>query len=206
MMKKKKAKKAGKSRAPSKVKVTAEVKSAPAARKSSKDAVVAILNRARADELAAILQYMAQHYALDDADYGQVASNVKLIAIDEMRHAEMLAERIYEIGGVPVTAPSMRAKREQTIEEAMEQDVGLEVTAIADYNEFIEICRANRDGISAKLLEQIADEEQVHLSYFENVQNHIKQLGAVYLAQITGGPADAGTTGTPGFVASKGGA
>jgi len=170
-----------------------------------KKKVIDALNKARADELAAILQYMAQHYALDDADYGPVASNVKLIAIDEMRHAEMLAERIYEIGGVPVTAPSMRAKREQTIEEAMEQDVGLEVTAIADYNEFIEVCRANRDGISAKLLEQIADEEQAHLSYFENVQNHIKQLGAVYLAQITGGPADAGTTGTPGFVASKGG-
>ena len=199
-MKKKVAKKAGK------VKGTTEIKSAAAERDSGKDAVIAALNRARADELAAILQYMAQHYSLDDADYGQVASNVKLIAIDEMRHAEMLAERIYEIGGVPVTTPSMRAKREQSIEEALEQDVELEVTAISDYNDFIDLCRANRDGISAKLLEQIADEEQAHLSYFENVLGHIRKLGAVYLAQITGGPADAGSSGAVGFVASKGGA
>ena len=199
-MKKKAEKKAGKA------KTTAKVKGAAAAISGAKGAVINVLNRARADELAAILQYMAQHYALDDADYGQVASNVKLIAIDEMRHAEMLAERIYEIGGIPVTTPSMPAKREQSIEEAMEQDVGLEVQAISDYNDFIEVCRSNRDGISAKLLEQIADEEQAHLSYFENVLDHIRNLGAVYLAQITGGPADAGTSGAVGFVASKGGA
>ena len=45
-------------------------------------------------ELHAISQYMNQHYGLDNTDYGELAKNVKLIAIDEMRHAEMFANAL----------------------------------------------------------------------------------------------------------------
>ncbi len=172
---------------------------------SVKEAVIKVLNKARADELAAIMQYMAQHYKLDDADYGEVAAQIKLIAIDEMRHAEMLAERIYEIGGVPVAAPSMPAKKGQKIRDAFRYNVGLEEQAIADYNRFREVCHKNHDNISAKLFEQLTEEEQAHLSYFENVLGHIEELGAAYLAKIAGGSAEAGTGPAKGFV-NQGGA
>jgi bacterioferritin len=169
---------------------------------TGKQAVIEVLNKARASEIAAVLQYMSQHYALDDADYGQVAANVKLIAIDEMRHAEMLAERIHELEGTPTSEPDMKAKKGQKIAEAMSQDVGLEEGAIADYNAFAEICRQNNDRISQKLCEQLMEEEQLHLNYFQNVRDHIKELGNAYLAQIAGGPADAGAP-AAGFVASQ---
>ncbi|HOK97146.1 MAG TPA: ferritin-like domain-containing protein, partial [Anaerohalosphaeraceae bacterium] len=65
-----------------------------AAQQSARQKVIEVLNKARAMELHAIHQYMNQHYNLDDMDYGELAANLKLIAIDEMRHAEMLAERI----------------------------------------------------------------------------------------------------------------
>jgi bacterioferritin len=61
-----------------------------------REKVVDVLNEARAMELHAIAQYMNQHYNLDDMDYGDMAAKIKLIAIDEMRHAEMFAERIKE--------------------------------------------------------------------------------------------------------------
>jgi bacterioferritin len=61
--------------------------------------VIEVLSKARSMELYAIIQYMNQHYNLDDMDYGELAGKVKLIAIDEMRHAEMFAERIKELGG-----------------------------------------------------------------------------------------------------------
>ena len=67
-------------------------------RDEKKKKVIAALNTARAMELHAIHQYMVQHYNLDDWDYGELAMNMKLIAIDEMRHAEMLADRIEELG------------------------------------------------------------------------------------------------------------
>ncbi len=54
---------------------------------TSRQKVLEVLNKARAMELQAIHQYMNQHYTLDDMDYGELAANVKLIAIDEMRHA-----------------------------------------------------------------------------------------------------------------------
>jgi bacterioferritin len=173
--------------------------------KTPKEQVIQVLNKARADEISAILQYMANHYSLDDADYGTVAANMKLIALDEMRHAEMFAERVYELGGMPVAGPSMAAKRGQKIQEALEHAVELEHQAIADYNEYLEVCRANRDSLSAKLFEQIIDEEQIHLNYIDNVAEHIRELGPVYLAQIAGGAAEAPVP-RRGFVASQGGA
>ena len=179
------------------------MKSAKAEKASGKTSpVIEVLQKARAAELAAISQYMAQHYALDDADYGQVAAQLKLIAIDEMRHAEMFAERIYELGGVPTTEADAKAVKGQRIAEALAFDADLETKAVADYNEFMGVCVQHRDNISAKLFETITAEEQAHLTYFENVHGHIEELGAVYLAQLTGGPAE---TGAParGFVAAK---
>ncbi len=72
-------------------------------RENRKAKVIEVLNKARALELHAIHQYMNQHYSLDDMDYGELAANMKLIAIDEMRHAENFAERIKELGGEPTT-------------------------------------------------------------------------------------------------------
>ena len=172
---------------------------------AAKSPVIDVLNKARAAELAAISQYMAQHYALDDQDYGQVAANLKLIAIDEMRHAEMFAERIFELEGLPVTRSEEKAKTGQEIGAVMAHDAGLEVTAVKDYNAFMEVCLKNRDNLSAKLFEQITQEEQIHLNYFKNVGEHIAKLGTAYLAQITGGPAETGP-GARGFVAAQGAA
>ena len=66
-------------------------------REERKKKVIDALNSARSMELHAIHQYMTQHYDLDNMDYGDMAMKMKLIAIDEMRHAEMLADRIEEL-------------------------------------------------------------------------------------------------------------
>jgi len=174
--------------------------------KSGKDTIIEVLNKARGDELAAIMQYMSQHYKLDDSDYGDPAAQVKLIAIDEMRHAEMLAERIHELGGQPVTAPSIPSKKGLKIKEAFELDVTLEIQAVEDYNRFLKICHDNHDSTSAKLFEQLIGEEEAHLAYFENVLEHIEELGAVYLAKLAGGNAEASANPAKGYVAAKAGA
>jgi len=177
-----------------------------AAKTDPKQAVIEVLNLARADELGAILQYMSQHYALADADYGQVAAPVKQIAIDEMRHAEMLAERICELGGVPVTEPGAKRQKSQTIGEAMDYDLEQEEKAIQEYNLHLQVCRDSFDSISAKLFEQILREEQLHLNYFQNIDRHIRELGPAYLAQITGGASESAAGAPQGFAARQGGA
>jgi bacterioferritin len=167
--------------------------------------VIEVLNKARAMELQAIHQYMNQHYNLDDLDYGELAAKLKLIAIDEMRHAEMFAERIKELGGEPVTGHDGTVKKGQAVEGVFPFDANLEDHTIEVYNEFLLVCRENGDSISMKIFEEIIDEEQLHYNYFDNVDNHIKKLGDTYLAKIAGTPSSTGL-GPSGFAVSGEGA
>jgi bacterioferritin len=173
-------------------------------REAKKKNVVEVLNRARSMELKAIHQYMNQHYNLDDMDYGDLAAKMKLIAIDEMRHAEMFAERIKELGGEPTADSAGKIDKAQKVDVIFPFDAELEDDAIDAYNQFLLICRENGDSTSMKLFETIIDEEQIHYNYFDNVADHIKKLGPAYLSQIAGTPADTGGP-SKGFILSQGG-
>ena len=109
--------------------------------KSDKDArrqkVIEVLNKARSMELHAITQYMNQHYGLDDMDYGELAKQVKLIALDEMRHAEMFAERIKELGGEPTAELCCSVERKQAVERIFPYDANQEDDTIEQYNQFL---------------------------------------------------------------------
>jgi bacterioferritin len=173
-------------------------------REQRKKKILEALNKARSMELQAIHQYMNQHYNLDDMDYGDLAAKVKLIAIDEMRHAEMFAERIKELGGEPTTDLAGKVVKGQKIEIVFPFDAGLEDETMDIYNQFLLVCRENGDSTSMKLFETIVDEEQSHYNYFDNVSDHLKKLGAAYLAQIAGTPADTGPP-SKGFVSGQAG-
>ncbi|WP_459936905.1 ferritin-like domain-containing protein [Desulfonatronum parangueonense] len=154
--------------------------------------VIEVLNKARSMELHAISQYMNQHYGLDDMDYGELAANQKLIAIDEMRHAEMFAERIKELGGEPTTDLAEKPQLNQDVATMFTFDANLEDNTVDVYNQFLLVCRENGDSVSVKLFEQIIDEEQVHFNHFDNVADHIKNLGDVYLSKLAGTSASTG--------------
>ncbi len=176
-------------------------KSASSARKAK---VIEVLNTARSMELHGISQYMNQHYGLDSMDYGELAANMKLIAIDEMRHAEMFAERVKELGGEPASEPAAKTTKAQNVRAIFPFDAELEDDTIERYNEFLKVCRDNGDNVSVKIFEQIIDEEQAHFNYFDNVDGHIKNLGDVYLSKIAGTPASTGGF-SKGFILNQGG-
>jgi bacterioferritin len=171
------------------------------AKEERRKKVIEVLNKARAMELQAIGQYMNQHYNLDDMDYGELAAKMKLIAIDEMRHAEMFAERIKELGGEPVTGHTGKISRGQPVTKIFSHDSALEDDTIDTYNQFALVCRENGDSVSMKIFEDIIDEEQLHFNYFDNVQGHIKKLGDTYLSKIAGTPSSTGL-GSSGFAVS----
>ena len=168
-------------------------------RESRKAKVIEVLNKARAMELFAIHQYMNQHYNLDDMDYGELAANMKLIAIDEMRHAENFAERIKELGGEPTTQKDGKIVTGQVETVIYEADANQEEATIEAYSGFLAICKDAGDIVSARLFERIIDEEQAHLTYYDNIDGHIKKLGDTYLAKIAGTPSTTGPA-TKGFV------
>jgi len=148
--------------------------------------VIDLLNGARSRELTAIIQYMAQHYELEDRDFGKLASKFKEIGVAEMKHAEKLAERILYLKGVPTSKPDAIPKKGQEISEMLKTNMSLEAQAIKMYNDASVICAAEKDQISKELFEELLKDEEDHYNYFENVKDHIDKLGAAYLATLTG--------------------
>ena len=176
---------------------------ADTSREEKKQKVIAVLNKARSMELQAIHQYMNQHYNLDDMDYGEFAAKIKLIAIDEMRHAETFAERIKELGGEPTTESAGAVEKGQEVQTIFPFDAEQEDDAIVAYNQFLLVCRENGDSTSMKIFETVIDDEQAHFNYFDSISNHIEKLGNTYLATIAGTPSSTGLQ-PSGFVVSEG--
>ena len=164
--------------------------------------VLEALNKARSMELFAIHQYMNQHYNVDNMDYGELAAQVKLIAIDEMRHAEQFADRIEDLGGEPTSDLAAAVVKGQKIDAVFVFDANLEDDTIATYNQLLQVCRENGDSTSVKLFESIIDEEQEHFTYFDNIKEHMHNLDGAYLAKIAGTPSSTGLQ-PQGFVIRK---
>jgi bacterioferritin len=175
-----------------------------ASKEERRQNVIEVLNKARAMELHAIHQYMNQHYNLDNMDYGELAAKIKLIAIDEMRHAEMFAERVKELDGEPVTGHDATVVKGQKVDAIYPFDAALEDNTIDVYNQFLLVCRDSGDSVSMKIFEDIIEEEQIHYNYFDNVNGHIEKLGDTYLAKIAGTPSATGLA-PSGFVVSGAG-
>lgn len=152
--------------------------------------VIDLLNKARASELTAISQYMIHHYELEDTDFGKLAKVLKKTAIEEMKHAEKLAERILFLGGTPTSEPDGKTKKGQEIAQMLATDIGLETGAVKMYNASANACAAEKDQISKTLFEELLGEEEEHLDEFQNIKDHVDKLGAAYLATLTGGESD----------------
>lgn len=145
--------------------------------------VIDALNHARAMELQAIHQYMVQHYIMDDLDYGQLCAYIKLISVDEMRHAQMFALRIEALGGKPTCDKAGDIVQPQTVEEIYPFDENLEHNTIVTYNKLAGICQECKDSTSAGLFHKIIAQEEIHLAYYIETKEHINKLGNAFLAK-----------------------
>lgn len=137
--------------------------------KLSEDArkkIVDALNEARAAELTAIIQYMGHHYEGEGLESPPILEIFKKTAVDEMKHAEALAERIVYLGGVPVYKPGS-VSRGGELREMISQDLGLENGAIERYRKHIKLCDELGDSTTRLLLEQILMQEEGHADAFE---------------------------------------
>jgi bacterioferritin len=147
-----------------------------------KDKSIELLNKAIADELAAVHQYMYFHFRLDDLGYTPLSNLLRQTAIEEMMHAERLAERILFLGG---EVEMQLAKPVQKIHDAkamLEMAKGEEQEAIGVYNEFALECANNADSGSKKLFEEMVADEERHFDQFDRQTDLIERFGERYLA------------------------
>ena len=127
-----------------------------------------MLNRAIAREIQVSIQYMWQHVLAKGFEGEIVKPELRKIAIVEMTHAELIAERLAYLGGVPTTEPApITVGRD--VREMIELDIKAEEEAIELYRKIIRKALDEEDYTTAKLFEQILQDEEVHHDYFTSV-------------------------------------
>jgi bacterioferritin len=152
---------------------------------------IELLNAAIADELAAIHQYMYFHFRLDDLGYAPLAGLLKQTAIEEMLHAERVAERVLFLGGEVEMAVGREVEKIHDAMEMVTTAKALEQEAIEMYNRFAIECANLADSGSKKLFESLVDDEERHYDQFDQQVEHIERFGEQYLAlQTSPGEAD----------------
>ncbi|MGA2005878.1 MAG: bacterioferritin [Terriglobales bacterium] len=151
--------------------------------------VIAQLNAALSAELTAIAQYMTQSEMCQNWGYKRIGDFTKVRAIEEMRHAEGLIERIIFLDAVPSVDVALKPQLGTKVQEQMEINLKDEQDAVHQYNEAARICvEAGDDGSKALFEHMIADEER-HADFLEAQLHAIKEMGiGNYLGQqLVGG-------------------
>lgn len=126
------------------------------------------LQRAVARELQVSVQYMWQHVVAKGIKAEVVGKLFKQFAINEMIHAEKIAERIAFYGGIPTTKPNPITIGKD-LKEMLEIDKKAEEEAVALYKEIIKLAEKEEDYVTKKLFEQILEEEEIHLDKFSSL-------------------------------------
>ncbi len=127
-----------------------------------------MLNAAIARELQVSIQYMWQHVQWSGVKGFAVQEELKKIAITEMKHAESIAERLVYLGGTPTTKPN-EIFVGKTLREMIERDVKDEENAITLYKEIIAKAHEEKDITTARLFEEILEQEEEHHDFFTSL-------------------------------------
>jgi bacterioferritin len=132
--------------------------------KASKE-LLDMLNDGIAREVQVAIQYMWQHVQWGGVKGFAVQSGLKSIAVQEMKHAESIAERLYYLGGTPTTKPTPIFVG-SNLKEMIEQDVKDEENAIHLYKKIIDKAKAEGDETTNHLFRDILEEEEDHHDTF----------------------------------------
>lgn len=146
--------------------------------------IIDLLNEILTGELTAINQYFLHAKMCQNWRYERLYEHIYKESIDEMKHANMLIERVLFLEGLPNLQRLGKLNIGMTVVEMLKNDLAIEAVAIPLLNRSIETCRQSGDNGSEQLLKNILVSEEEHVDWLEAQLEQIKQLGeAHYLAQ-----------------------
>lgn len=150
--------------------------------------VIDFLNEVLKGELTAINQYWLHYRLFDHWGVKKLAEFERHESIDEMKHADMLAERILFLDGLPNFQLLGRLRIGETVEEALKADLELEYEAVALLRDAIEHCEKVRDYGSRDLFQRILDSEEEHVDTLETQFEMIERMGIQNYIQLNAKP------------------
>jgi len=146
--------------------------------------VLDALNDVLTAELTAVNQYFIHAKMTANWGYERLAAHVREESIDEMKHAELLIERILYFEGVPNMQRLFPVRVGEAVLEQLELDLEVEQEAIPRFNEAIALCVEVGDNGTRELLAGMLVSEEDHADWLETQLETIRQIGLEhYLAQ-----------------------
>lgn len=146
--------------------------------------VIEFLNKALTNELTAINQYWLHYRTLNHWGVTKLAEYERHESIDEMKHADVLAERILFLDGLPNFQAINRLKVGETVEEILKADLQLEYEALPLLKEAIQHCETVRDFVSREIFERILESEEEHVDFLETQFEMIERMGLQNYVQL----------------------
>jgi bacterioferritin len=154
------------------------------------DQVLEFLNEQLSAELTAINQYFLHAKMQENSGWVKLAAHTRAESIDEMRHAELLTDRILFLEGLPNYQRLFPLRIGQTVTQMLQSDLAVETEAVSRLRRGIEHMRTVSDVTSANIFETILADEESHIDYLETQLGLISQLGEpLYVAQLIEQPA-----------------
>ena len=139
--------------------------------------IIELLNDLLADELTAINQYMVHSEMCANWGYEKLHKAMEKRAIDEMKHAEKLIERVLFFEGKPVVSKLNKITIGESVEIQHKNDIAAEDDAIKAYNDGIKLAADLGDNGTREILEDILRDEEDHIDWLEAQMDQIAQIG-----------------------------
>ena len=152
--------------------------------------VIEYLNEVLKNELTAINQYWLHYRMFDHWGVKKLAEFERHESIDEMKHADMVAERILFLDGLPNFQLLGRLKIGESVEEILTADLALENEAIPLLRDGIAHCESVRDYVSRDLLADILENEEGHVDILEKQFDMIARMGLQNYIQLQSEPTE----------------
>ena len=146
--------------------------------------VIEFLNKALYNELTAINQYFLHAKMLKNWGLKELAEHEYHESIDEMKHADVLAERILFLDGLPNFQALGKLRIGENPIELLQCDLALELEGLPLLRDAIAHCESVTDYVSRKLFADILESEEEHVDWIETQLALIDRIGEQnYLAQ-----------------------
>ena len=152
--------------------------------------VIQHLNETLKNELTAINQYWLHYRMLDNWGVHKLAEFERHESIDEMKHADRLADRILFLEGLPNFQMLGRLRVGETVEEILRADLELEREAIDQLKGAIAHAESVKDFVSRDLFVEILGNEEEHVDTLEKQFDMIEQMGIQNYIQLQSKPAE----------------
>jgi bacterioferritin len=146
--------------------------------------VITELNAALKEELTAINQYFLHAEMCENWKYDKLGEYIKKQSIGEMKHAEMLIERILFLDATPNMSEPMQINIGKNVKEQIASDLKLELEAVEMYNRAVRVAQEEGDNASRELFEILLKDEEEHVDWLEAQLHQMDELGYErYLSQ-----------------------